>query len=150
MRRSWRRTLVCACAMACGAAGAQNAAVTVNIDANANRHLISPNIYGVAFGNSTTLTDLNAPLNRNGGNSTSRYNWQFNADNRGQDWYFESLGDASSTAGERGDTFITMSKSVGAQSMITVPMMFVHAPSCSVENSSSPIGTEPVSRTRAP
>ena len=123
MRRSWRRTLVFACAMACGAAGAQNAAVTVNIDANANRHLISPNIYGVAFGNSTTLTDLNAPLNRNGGNSTSRYNWQFNADNRGQDWYFESLGDASSTAGERGDTFITMSKSVGAQSMITVPMI---------------------------
>src|SRR5205823_4112617 len=36
---------------------------------------------------------------------------------------FESLGDASSTAGERGDTFITMSKSVGAQSMITVPMI---------------------------
>src|SRR5437762_3984463 len=123
MRRSWRRTLVFACAMACGAAGAQNAAVTVNIDANANRHPISPNIYGVAFGNSTTLTDLNAPLNRNGGNSTSRYNWQLNADNRGQDWYFESIGDSSATAGERGDTFFTISRAAGAQAMLTVPMI---------------------------
>ena len=66
MRKTWRRTLVLTCAMACGAAGAQNAAVTVNIDANANRHLISPNVYGVAFGNSTTLTDLNTPLSRAG------------------------------------------------------------------------------------
>ena len=42
-----------------------------------------------------------------------RYNWQINADNRGQDWYFESIGDTSAMAGERGDTFITMSKARG-------------------------------------
>ena len=40
------------------------------------------------------LNDLNSPLNRNGGNNTTRYNWQLNADNRGNDWYFESIGDS--------------------------------------------------------
>ena len=55
------------------------------------------------------LSDLNSPLNRNGGNNTTRYNWQLNADNRGSDWYFESIADSSATAGERGDTFIANS-----------------------------------------
>jgi PKD repeat protein len=66
---------------------------------------------------------LNAPLNRYGGNASSRYNWQANGDNRGQDWYFESLGDASAIPGERGDTFVTTSRSGGAQPMLTVPML---------------------------
>ena len=32
-----------------------------------------------------------------GGNNTSRYNWKLNADNRANDWYFESIADASAT-----------------------------------------------------
>jgi PKD repeat protein len=122
----WKR-LMHACVLATGlvwgAAGAQNPSVTVNVDAGANRHPISPYVYGVAFGSGTALADLNAPLNRYGGNSTTRYNWQINADNRGQDWYFESLGDTSATAGERGDSFINTSRSAGAQPMITVPII---------------------------
>ncbi len=106
-----------------GWVSAQNAAVTVNVDANANRHPISPYVYGIAYGTSTTLADLNAPLNRYGGNNTSRYNWQLNADNRGSDWYFESIPEASATAGERGDTFISTSKAAGAQAMVTVPII---------------------------
>ncbi len=102
---------------------AQNPAVTVNVDANANRHAISPLIYGVAYGTSTTLADLNAPLNRYGGNNASRYNWQLNADNRDFDWYFESIADTSSVAGERGDTFISQSKAANAQAMLTLPML---------------------------
>ena len=45
---------------------AQSAAVTINIDANADRRAISPNIYGVAHATTAQLTDLNSPLNRNG------------------------------------------------------------------------------------
>ncbi len=101
----------------------QNPAVTVMIDVNANRKPINPNIYGIAYGSSATLLDLNAPLSRCGGNNTSRYNWQLNADNRGNDWYFESIGDTSSTAGERGDTFISNSRSGGAKALITIPMV---------------------------
>ena len=102
---------------------AQNPAVTVTVDANANRHAINPAVYGVAYGSTATLLDLNAPLNRYGGNNTSRYNWQVNGDNRGNDWYFESLGDSSATAGERGDTFFSTSRSGGAKAMLTIPMV---------------------------
>jgi len=102
---------------------AQNAAVTVYVDANANRHAISPLIYGVAYGSTAQLDDLNSPLNRYGGNNASRYNWQLNADNRDFDWYFESIADSSAVAGERGDTFISQSKAANAQAMLTLPML---------------------------
>ena len=78
-------------------AHAQNPPVTITVDANLNRHPINPNIYGVAHATTAELNDLNSPLNRNGGNNTTRYNWQLNADNRGNDWYFESIGDGSAT-----------------------------------------------------
>ena len=102
-------------------ASAQNPAVTINVDVNANRRAINPNIYGVAHATTTQLNDLNSPLNRHGGNNTTRYNWQANADNRGNDWYFQSIGDSSATAGERGDTFFAATRSANAQPMLTVP-----------------------------
>jgi len=77
----------------------------------------------VAHATTAQLSDLNSPLNRNGGNNTTRYNWQLNADNRGSDWYFESIGDTSATSGERGDTFITSSRAANAKAMLTVPMI---------------------------
>src|SRR4026208_2343788 len=86
---------------------AQNPAVTVQVDVNASRKPINPLIYGVAHASTTVLSDLNSPLNRNGGNNTSRYNWQVNADNRGNDWYFESIADSSATAGGGGGTVIS-------------------------------------------
>jgi PKD repeat protein len=104
-------------------AWAQNPSVTVNIDINLNRRPINPMVYGVAYGNATTLNDLNCVVNRYGGNNTSRYNYQVNGDNRGQDWYFESIPEASSSAGERGDTFITMTRGAGAEPMITIPII---------------------------
>jgi hypothetical protein len=85
---------------------AQNPPVTINVDVGANRRAINPNIYGVAHATAAQLNDLNSPLNRNGGNNTTRYNWQANADNRGNDGYFQSIGDSSATAGERGDRFL--------------------------------------------
>ena len=102
---------------------AQNPAVTINVNVSANRHPINPAVYGVAYASTATLTDLNVVLHRYGGNNTSRYNWQLNADNRGADWYFESIGEPSNVAGERGDTFIANSQAAGAQAMLTVPMI---------------------------
>src|SRR5712675_3333875 len=116
------RTLLATLAV-CLAAQAQNPAANITVDVNANRRAINPNIYGLAYASTAQLTDLNVPLNRYGGNNTTRYNWQINGDNRGQDWYFESIGDTSAVAGERGDTFISSSRAGGAQAMITVPMI---------------------------
>jgi opacity protein-like surface antigen len=107
----------------CVVAAAQNPAASVTVDVNGGRHAIDPRVYGIAYGTTTQLQDLNVPLNRYGGNNSSRYNWQLNADNRAQDWYFESIGDTSSVAGERGDTFISTSQAGGARPMITIPML---------------------------
>jgi len=96
---------------------------TITIDAAAHRRAISPLIYGVAYGDTPSLKLLNAPLNRQGGNNTTRYNWQLNADNKDSDYYFESIGDTSAVPGERGDTFIAASKAAGAQPLLTVPML---------------------------
>ena len=123
-RRGWRAAAVAVAVrlFLSGSLRAQNAPVTVSVDASADRHPISPLVYGVAYGDPAALADLNAPLNRLGGNNTSRYNWQSNADNRGSDWYFESIAFAS-TAGEVGDTFVSTSKAGGAVPMLTIPMV---------------------------
>ena len=52
------------------------------------------------------LLDLRVTAHRRGGNNTSRYNWQQNADNRGNDWYYQSIAYDSATAGDDVDDFI--------------------------------------------
>jgi PKD repeat protein len=104
-------------------AWAQNPTANVSVNVSANRRAIDPRIYGIAYGTSAQLSDLNVPLNRMGGNNTTRYNWQLNADNRGFDWYFQSIAEASSTPGGRGNTFMSDTQAGGARPMITIPMI---------------------------
>src|SRR5258705_3795874 len=100
--------VVIAVLFACTSAQAQNSTANVAVDVNANRRAINPNVYGLAYASTAQLLDLNVPLNRYGGNNTSRYNWQINGDNRGQDWYFESIAHSSAMAGGRGKNFISI------------------------------------------
>lgn len=97
--------------------------VAITVDSRSGRHPISPFIYGVAFAKAAQLRELNSPLNRSGGNSESRYNWQLNAHNRGADWYFESLADASSAPGAEADDFVADCSTAGAEAMLTIPML---------------------------
>jgi hypothetical protein len=101
-----------------------NTAASIVVDAGRNRHPIDARIYGVAFASSSaTLTNLNCPLNRSGGNSETRYNWQLNAHNHGFDWYFESLADSPATPGAGADDHVATSKAGGAEPMLTIPMI---------------------------
>jgi len=95
----------------------------IRVDAAAGRHRIDPRIYGVAYASSNDLKQLNAPLNRQGGNPTSRYNWQLNADNRAADYFFASIAYNSTNAGEHGDSFIRESRDGGAEPSLTIPML---------------------------
>ena len=116
--------LVAATALVAAApARAQNPAVTIDVDAARDRRSINPDLYGVAYASATELADLNVPLNRWGGNHTSRYNWQVNADNRAADWYFESIAYGSSSAGAEFDAFVQQSRAAGARPMVTIPML---------------------------
>src|SRR4029077_254384 len=98
-------------------------AVTIAVDANKGRHAINPNIYGVAWASKADLQALNAPLNRMGGNAMTSYNWKMNAQNLGNDWFFESYPEKSGKPGEEADSFISSSKAGGAQPMITIPLI---------------------------
>src|SRR5204863_7624507 len=92
-RRAWLVVAIFGCLAALGvttSVQATTTAVTISVDASANRHAINPEIYGVNYATTAQLQDLNAPVHRAGGNATSRYNWQANASNRGSDWFFES------------------------------------------------------------
>jgi hypothetical protein len=100
-----------------------NSTVVIAVDAQLNRHPISPLIYGVAFATSNQLADLNFALNRSGGNSETRYNWQLNAHNHAADWYFESLADSPASPGAAADDFVANSKNGGAEPILTVPMI---------------------------
>ena len=100
-------------------------AVNVNIDVLANRHTISPFIYG---GNPSEgpaqATDLGMSLARFGGNEASNYNWQLHTYNAGADWYFEdfNLGDFQ---GNPIDSvrFITNYQNAGSHALTTMPML---------------------------
>ena len=106
-------------------ARADNPAATVRVDASANRHPISPNIYGIAYGDAHDVAALNATLNRWGGNATSRYNWQIDAHSAGADWYFETYSDGSGTPGGSADAFVAITRSAhtGAEPIFTIPMV---------------------------
>jgi hypothetical protein len=100
-----------------------NVLATVAVDAQSNRHAISPLVYGTAFATSNQLMDLNFTINRSGGNNETRYNWLINAHNLDNDWYFESYPDSSSVAGASADNHIANSLGASAQPMITIPMI---------------------------
>jgi hypothetical protein len=113
----------CLTAALAGPALAQNPAVTVTVNAATERRAIDPRIYGLNYATTAQLIDLRVTLNRSGGNNTTRYNWQQNADNRGSDWYFESVPLGPATAGESADTFFSETRAGGAEPMLTIPMV---------------------------
>lgn len=102
---------------------AQDRTALVEIDADDARHPISPLVYGVSYATQNQLIDLNAPLNRSGGNSATRYNWRLDARNAGKDWFFESLPCGGDIFDQHGDGFVQLSKAAGAEAMLTIPMI---------------------------
>jgi len=97
-----------------------NSPVTVTVDAAANRHPISPLIYGANFSGPEHAA-MNSTINRIGGNNESRYNWKQNAKNVDQDWFFESVPTGDATPGKYVDDLIEGSKKIGALPMVTIP-----------------------------
>jgi hypothetical protein len=95
--------------------------ILVSVDPTADVHAISPYIYGVAKRNPGAVTDLNATINRWGGNPSSRFNWTIgHAWNAGDDWEFRNL-NYGATNGSESDRFVAGNKSGGMASIISVP-----------------------------
>ena len=94
----------------------------IQVDAAVNRHPIDPRVYGVNWADAAQLAALNVPVHRWGGNSTTRHNWKTNGDNRGSDWYFESI-PGSGAQGAAFDDFVQQSKQNGSEPMVTIPLI---------------------------
>lgn len=106
---------------------ADNPAISIDIDAAANRHAIDPRIYGSSWASAAQITELGLTLNRWGGNAMSRYNWIYSTANRCKDYYFfnipdwEVTGDGSN--GDSADVFIDRTFDAGAEPVMTIPML---------------------------
>ena len=95
--------------------------VTIAVNAALDLHAINPMIYGTAFATTPQLLDLNAPYNRSGGNAETTYNWQANATNHANDWYFESLPESGAGVSGAADQFVSSTLAGGAQPTLTIP-----------------------------
>ena len=97
--------------------------VRVTVDVLSNRHLISPYVYGGAYPkDAATITDSGLTVVRWGGDSTSRYNWELQTNNAGNDWYYEDFGYS-----EIGDSdsvkYIEDVIAAGSHPIMTMPML---------------------------
>jgi hypothetical protein len=97
--------------------------VTVTVDVNSNRHLISPYVYGGAYPkDAATITDSGLTVVRWGGNSTSRYNWKLQTNNAANDWYYEDFG--YSEIGDSDSTkYVQDVIAAGSHPLMTMPML---------------------------
>jgi Glycoside hydrolase family 44/Fibronectin type III domain len=95
----------------------------VTIDVLANRHAISPYIYGGAYPkDAPTISDSGLSVVRWGGNATSRYNWKTQTSNSANDWYFSDytymeIGDSDSVK------FVQDAKAAGTNPLMTMVML---------------------------
>ena len=100
-------------------------AATINV--LANRHAISPYVFGGAFPqDAPTITDSGLQVVRWGGNGASTYNWQLGATNADNDYYFEdfAFGALNNSADSNSTQFIKdveTAKGVPLMTMVMLP-----------------------------
>ena len=106
------------------AAGA-TAGPTLSVDAASGLHAISPLIYGWNDyqADETLAAKLRIPIQRLGGDATTRYNWEQDSSNAGGDWYFMSGGNSNPTPSGGPDALVTQDKSMGSGTILTIPII---------------------------
>ena len=97
------------------------------VDTGAGLHAISDDIYGMNFAAEDLALELALPVRRWGGNGTTRYNWQIDTGNTGNDWYFENIPNPLPQGrtlpdGSAADQFVEQDRRTGTRTLITLPM----------------------------
>ena len=95
--------------------------VNFTIDAGAPVSAIQPYAYGSNF----TLSGVNNPLYRQGGNRLTAYDWINNYSNAGSDYYYQNdtyLGSPSMGPAGTVTTFVGQNKAVTADSLVTLQL----------------------------
>jgi hypothetical protein len=101
--------------------------VSVSVDVLANRHLISPFVYGVNFPNNPSyIQNSGATMVRWGGNAATPYNWKNFDTNASADWYFQNRPwDSSASPPWPVDSvqYITAVQNAGGSPIMTIGML---------------------------
>ncbi|HFC12426.1 MAG TPA: hypothetical protein ENJ56_06240, partial [Anaerolineae bacterium] len=97
----------------------------LSVDLGAPLHTISPDIYGINFGDEALLDSLNATVRRWGGNALTRYNWQLDVSHTASDWYFLNYPSDTDVSqlpnNSSADRYIQANLDTNTQSLITMP-----------------------------
>lgn len=103
----------------------------LTVDLTQPTHPISPYIYGMNFADPNLAAELNLPLNRWGGNDTSRYSYLLDTSSKGMDWFFanipyrieENQPTRPLPEQSRVERFIRANQSWGGDTIVTMPML---------------------------
>ncbi len=103
----------------------------LSVDVQVGRHPISLDIYGMNFYGTNPndytglMQELRLPVDRWGGNVTSRYNWQTNSFNSGFDYFFEGNpntgNDPALNQPSESDDFVSRDFAYHVKSLLGVP-----------------------------
>ena len=101
-------------------------AIAVSVDTSANAHPFSLLIFGVAFGDPVRNAQVGYTLQRWGGNSTTRYNWQVDVHNTASDYYYENIPGAPDRTqvppiGNAADAFVVAARAAASEVLLTIP-----------------------------
>lgn len=101
---------------------------TLNVNVDAERHLISEGIYGINFASEPLADLIDLPVHRWGGNATTRYNWKFDTANRASDWYFENypsnhFDPSQLPEGSEVNQFVDQDRRTNTKTMLTMPLL---------------------------
>ncbi|MGQ0603437.1 MAG: glycoside hydrolase family 44 protein [Anaerolineales bacterium] len=107
---------------------ATTAGPTLSVNVALDRKPISPYIYGMNFADEALANELDLPVRRWGGNSTTRYNWQNDTDNRASDYFFQNIPNPNSNVGalptgSASDKFVEQDRRTATETIMTIPMI---------------------------
>lgn len=134
------------------AAPAAAAGPALTIDVTNQPHSINPMIYGMdAYTlDPTVAKTVNLPLDRWGGDATSRFNYKLNVTSSAADWYFENQNGVIGNGTGQFDAQVESDLTVGAKTLGTMPVngwVAKDATSCSFPVATYP-GQQKVDTTR--
>ncbi len=107
---------------------AQSPVPILSVDVDADRHRISPLIYGINYyaADESVFDTVPLTLQRLGGNNTTNYNWLVDSSNSGSDFFFiggQGIPQSQVIPGQLVDTMVKFDKNHKAASMITIPVI---------------------------
>lgn len=107
--------------------GADVVAVTAKVDLKAPGVAVSQGVYGVSHGDAEALHEMGVAVRRQGGNTSSPYDWKTGFTSAGHDWFFENR-KAIETPHPQENWWVVMhkeNKKYGMQDFFTMPMEWV-------------------------